>query len=209
MADWRVVERTGETLARLLRNHIRPAYTSTVDVRLVSTSAFSALASTTVATVSLLLYQVGQNAELRNAPKRRTSTGELVRQPLPLELCYLVTPWGVRGTDTMAVEETATQEEHRLLGLIMQAFYDHAEVGPSDLVASSPTTPVWAPTDNLQITLETLSIEDHYRIWDAGELGYRLSVPYRVRVVGLDSAELESTPPVVEGTFEDRGRGAA
>jgi hypothetical protein len=205
LADWRVVERTGETLVRLLRNHIRPAFSPTnVDVRLVSTASFSSLASTSVPTVSLLLYQVAQNTELRNAPKRRTSTGELVRQPLPLELCYLVTPWGARESETLMVDEAAAQEEHRLIGLVMQAFYDHAELGPSDLVGL-PTASVWSPTDNLQITLETLSIEDHYRIWDAGELGYRLSVPYRVRVVGLDSAELENTTPVAESNFESRG----
>jgi hypothetical protein len=205
MADWRVVERTGETLARILRNHIRPAFApTTVEVRVVSTAALSSLASTTVPTVSLLLYQVAQNAELRNAPKRRTSTGELVRQALPLELCYLVTPWGARSDETLEVDEAAAREEHRLLGLVMQAFYDHAELGPADLVGL-PTQPVWAATDNLQITLETLSVEDHYRIWDAGELGYRLSVPYRVRVLGLDPAEFESTTPVVEATFEDRG----
>jgi hypothetical protein len=78
-------------------------------------------------------------------------------------------------------------------------------VGPADLVGLSAAVPVWAPTDNLQISLESLSLEDQYRIWDAGELSYRLSVAYRVRVLGLEPAEADAGEPVVEGTFRSRG----
>ena len=82
----------------------------------------------------------------------------------------------------------------------MQAFYDNGEVGTTDLF-EDPMIPVWRAGDNLQIVLESLPVEDHYRIWDASELGYRLSITYRVRVANLDSAEDGIEPLVLEATF--------
>jgi len=119
---------------------------------------------------------------------------------LVLELCYLVTPWGVRTENDPASDVAATHEEHRLLGLIMQCFYDHAEVSRAELY-DQPNHPAWRPTDTVQIVMESLPIEDHYRIWDAGDLPYRMSTTYRVRVLGLDPSAVESGPPVVDGTF--------
>jgi hypothetical protein len=49
--------------------------------------------------------------------------------------------------------------------------------------------------------LESLPVEDHYRIWDSGELDYRVSLTYRVRVLGLEPTQKVNTPPVVEASF--------
>ena len=49
--------------------------------------------------------------------------------------------------------------------------------------------------------METLPIDAHYRIWDAAELGYHLSLVYRVRVASLDPAPLAPPPPVVEASL--------
>ena len=49
--------------------------------------------------------------------------------------------------------------------------------------------------------MESLPVEDHYRIWDSGELPYRLSVTYRVRVLALESNIVQSTVPVVDARF--------
>jgi hypothetical protein len=53
----------------------------------------------------------------------------------------------------------------------------------------------------MQIVMESLPVEDHYRIWDAGEQSYRLSVTYRVRVLGLDPSIVQSNVPVVDASF--------
>jgi hypothetical protein len=147
-----------------------------------------------------MLYQVMENAEVRNGRKRVLADGRLQRHPLGLELCYLVTPWGARQSTSVDDDALASSEEARLLGLIMQTFYEKAELGTADLY-EDPATPVWRPGDGLQIVLESLPVEDHYRIWDASELGYRLSVTYRVRVASLDALEHPAGPPVVEATF--------
>ena len=123
------------------------------------------------------------------------------RQPLPLELCYLVTAWGARNQNDVATDATAAREEARLFGLILQTFYVNAEVGRSDLF-EMPGIPVWNPHDGMQISLETLPIDAHYRIWDAAEHSYRLSVTYRARVISLDTPQEPAGPPVREAILE-------
>lgn len=187
---------------QLIRREVVPSF-PTVDVRLATTSIFPTLATTNTPTISLLLYQLGPNAELRNLPPRPDATGRPQRQPLPLELCYMITPWGSRPGNTLDEDLAATQEEHALLGLILRTFYDHSELGPADLFETGATT-VWGPQDRIQVTMDSMALEDHYRIWDSSELGYRMSVTYRVRVVGLDSQVVQSAPPVVSGGFGAR-----
>lgn len=201
MADWRVVENAGRTLVRLLEQRLALLGIAGVSVGTVTAAAFPALGATAAPFVSLFLYQISGNPELRNRPQTVLPDGSYRRQALPLELCYLVTAWGVRVPDDIASDALAAREEARLLGAVMQAFYDGAEVGRGELF-EQPAVPVWAPGDGLQITMETLPIDAHYRIWDAAELGYHLSLVYRVRVAGLDPLPAPPAPPVVEARLE-------
>jgi hypothetical protein len=201
MADWRVVENTGRTIVRLIDRQLVALGVPNVTVGLTTAAAFSALATTASPFVSVFLFQIGINGELRNRPRQRRPDGSYGRQALPLELSYLVTPWGVRVPNDVASDSVAAREEARLLGAVMQALYDHAEVGRGDLF-EPPLSPVWLPQDGLQIMMETLPVDQHYRIWDAAELGYHLSVVYRVRVASLDPDPEPLAPPVVEARLE-------
>lgn len=82
------------------------------------------------------------------------------------------------------------------MGKVLQVFHDHPVVRGVDLKGSLDGTDV-----ELRITLETLSLEELTRIWDAlnSEAGYALSVSYEVQVVEIDTgAELEPSVPVIE-----------
>jgi hypothetical protein len=196
-----LIESAGQSLVRLLQAHVDAALPlAGVRVRLATTKIFRSLETTTEPTITLLLYRAMEHAELRNAARRVLVDGTTTRALLPLELCYMITPWGVRRDDTAASDALAAQEEYRLLGLILQAFYDHGEVARAELV-EDPARPVWEPTDSMQVILETLPVEDHYRIWDSSELAYRLSLTYRVRVLGLEPTRRERDARVVEATF--------
>jgi hypothetical protein len=201
MANWRVIENTGQTLATLLRRHVAALNISNVEVGVVTPAAFTSLADTTDPFISLFLFQIVGNAEMRGNPRRVLADGTLGRQPLPLELCYLVTAWGVRTTADVIGDLTATRDEAQLMGAILQAFYDNAEMDRGGLFEDLGQ-PVWSPEDGLQIIMETLPVDGHYRIWDAAELGYRLSLVYRVRVASLEPTETPPAPPVREAVLE-------
>ncbi|MEZ4399284.1 MAG: DUF4255 domain-containing protein [Kofleriaceae bacterium] len=175
---------------------------SAVDVKLATPHSFRSLKSITRSAVSVFLYRVSEHTELRNSPHRRLPDGSLRRPPLVLELSYLVTTWGARGNDPAANDAAAALEEHKLLGIVMQGMYDHAEVGRAELFEDLTRPPVWGERDSLQIVLETLPVEDLYRIWDSSELAYQLSATYRVRVLGLDPSDVTRTPPVVDADFQ-------
>jgi hypothetical protein len=202
VATWELIESTGRTLVRLLKNHVDQVMPlAGVTVQLATTKLFRTLETTSTPTITVFLYRALENGEMRNGPRRPMPDGSTARALLPLELCYLITPWGVRRDDTPLADQQAAQEEHRLLGVALQAFYDHAEIARAELVEDAGQT-VWAPVDSVQLVLETLPIEDHYRIWDSGELDYRVSLTYRVRVLGLEPSQSEIAARVVTSSTE-------
>ena len=201
MGTWQLIESTGQTLVRLLQTHVDAVLPlAGVQVQLATTKIFESLERTTRPTITLLLYRAMEHGELRNAPRRVFPDGSTTKPLLPLELCYLVTPWGVRRDDTPASDAQAAQEEHRLLGVVLQAFHDRAEIARADLV-EDPARPVWEPEDGIQLLLESLPVEDHYRIWDSSELAYKLSVTYRARVLGLEPSRRDRDARVADASF--------
>ncbi len=123
--------------------------------------------------VSLWLYRVQRFGELENAPPRLGPDGRLVPAPLPLTLHYLLTP--------LTADELTS---HRLLGHAMQAMNSHARLGPefTHAALSGPQE------DALGIHVERQSFEDCLRVWQALGEPYRLSVPYFVQYVAIDSS---------------------
>lgn len=203
MATWQLIEYASRTMVKLIEAHLAIVMPgNTVDVRLATPHVFPNLKTVTNnATISVFLYRVTEHAELRNSPQRRSPDGAARRQPLALELSFLITTWGARGTDPTANDEAAALEEHLLMGAVLQALYDHAELGRAELYEDPARPPVWGDRDSMQIVLETLPIEDLYRIWDSSELAYHLSATYRVRVLGLESAEVLRVPPVSDAAM--------
>jgi hypothetical protein len=134
---------------------------------------------------TIFLYRVCVNPVMRNGPRVNVRLGETSRPLLPVDLSYLITPWG-----------KSSEDEHQILGAALQALYDQAELGRGDLVGSS-----WLPDDSVQLILETLSLEEHFCIWETVQLPYRLSLTYIARIIGIAPSETETTSPVVSAIF--------
>lgn len=120
--------------------------------------------------ISLWLYRVSRNGDLVNEPQLPVDD-QLPRQPLPIDLFYLVAPI-----------TTTPDNEQALLGRVLQVFHDHSILGGPDLkddLAGEAT--------ELRLTLETLSLEELTRIWSALQESYQLSASYRVQVVRIES----------------------
>ena len=193
----------GRTLAFRIQQHVDAAMATTVDVRVVTPASFALLGNAGNPTISLFLYRVVENAESRNRPATRLPDGRTRRPPIPLELCYLVTAWAARppGQVDGAADQLAAREEHRLLGLVVQARAEAGTLGSAELYEEEPTNPVFSSHDTVQVILEPLPVEDHYRIWDCAELPYRLSLTYKARVVGIDLAAKAAAPPVTDAAL--------
>jgi hypothetical protein len=137
---------------------------------------------------TIFLYRVAVNSVMRNGPRVVVSPGVTSRPLLPIDLSYLVTPWG-----------KTPEDEHQILGVALQTLYDNAELGVGSLVGGS-----WLPDDSVQLVLETLPIEEHFCIWDTVGMAYRLSATYRAQIVGIAPAVVETAPPVTRAIFGGR-----
>ncbi|MEO8679784.1 MAG: DUF4255 domain-containing protein [Vicinamibacterales bacterium] len=173
----------GDTLVFLLRAGI-PAL-DPAKITVATPDEFEALRDPSKPNITIFLYRIAVNPEMRNSPRRLRPDGSTQPTPLPLELSFLVTAWA-----------KDTRDELKLIGRILQVLYDRRELGAADLVGAS-----WEPDDSVQLSLESLPLEDHYRIWDANDVPYRLSLTYLARVVGLTSSEITNEAPVVDARF--------
>lgn len=179
MATPDAIASVGDTLVSLLQTGLS-GLVDPGSIFLSSPSEFRDFAPRQPA-VTIFLYSVGINGEMRNAPRRPLPSGELRRPPLPLELRFLITPW------TQIIRDA-----YRIIGAIALLLSDRAVLRFGDLLGDE----VWAPDDTVELLLESLPVDDHYDIWDPSEVPYRLSLAYLARVVGIDSAISVPAAPV-------------
>lgn len=179
MATSQAIRDTGETLRAMLMAGVGPSVPA-VSVELTTPDAFVGFQSPPNPVISIFLHRIAVHPEMRNAPPRRLAGGVVTRPLLPLELSFMITPWARSSTD-----------EHLLAGLVLQSLYERAELGPAHLQGAS-----WEPGDSVQLVLESVSSEEHYRVWDTVGLPYRLSLTYLARVVGIEPREHETIAPV-------------
>lgn len=172
MSDYSAIQSVTRSLQSLLRRYITddsdPQLRNViVDLR----SPKQMREDNDAAGISLWLYQVTRDSDMLNEPQLRVSRDRVRRKPLPVHLHYLVTP--IRPSQ---------EDEHVLLGRVLQVLQDHSELGPADLAE-----PLRSESTDYRIVLEALSLEEVSRIWNALQEPYRLSVSYLAQMVRIDS----------------------
>lgn len=136
-------------------------------------------------TVTLFLYQVLEDATVRNRAKTRTVVdGGVVTTKQPLGLClqYMVSAWG-----------GDRHSEQRMLGRVLQVLYDDAVLDGGQLAGVLAGTAA-----RLHVSLSPLDLENRARVWSAIGKTYRLSVNYEIRVVDVDPERQERSAAVRE-----------
>lgn len=174
-----------ETLHELLRTEQRPRDQFEVSLK---SPAEETVDESMKPKVNLYLFRVMENPFAKNQNWRPVGSDILQKPPLTLNLFYVLTPFaaatdGVQGAIT----------EHRVLGEAMRILYDNAIIRGSLLQGGLANTDV-----ELKIDLSQFSLEELTRIWNSFNNPYRLSVPYEVRLVGIDSAIEQSISRVLE-----------
>ena len=189
MATADVVRDMADTLIFLLRSSLPPMVAED-RIFAATPDEFDDLQDPTTPAITVFLYRVAVNAEMRNSPRRLLGDGRSTRPLLPLELYYMITPWA-----------RETRDEYRVIGRVLQVLYDHGEIGPAELQG-----PSWSPGDSAQLILDSLPIEDHLRIWETTDFPYRLSLTYCARVIGIEPAIAETPSIVTSAQFLNGAR---
>ncbi len=186
MADYDVLVAVGQTLIQLLWQQIQfdpelaAIIASEQQISLEPPAKFLKDTEVQQDTLSLYLYQIEENGEMKNQPPRLVAGKSLKMAPLSLNLFYLVTP--LTGSAV---------KDQKLLGKIMQIFYDQAILAGPVLQGSLKDSDT-----ELQLLLNPMSLEDLTKLWNSWQRPYRLSVSYEVKVVFIASQRFRSVTPV-------------
>jgi hypothetical protein len=168
-----------QTLEQLLINEQRPTGLFEVSLR---SPADETITESMRPKVNLFLFRVVENAFARNQEWEAVGTEALHRPPLTVNLFYVLTPFAVDKLD-----------EQRVLGEAMRVFYDHPVIAAPLLRGGLEHT-----TEELNLDLYQLSLEDLARIWSALTRPYRLSIAYEVRMAVIDSTVERTVRRVIE-----------
>jgi hypothetical protein len=155
--------------------------------------------------LNLFLYQIQRNPAWVNADMpRQVQPGEIAISPLPLNLYYILTPFG-RDNDTFE------PWGHALLGKAMSIMHDFPVLSATDIKNATSTT-LLQPSDldqqleHVRITLQPLSVEEYTKLWTGFASQYRLSAAYEAAVTLIESTRSARAPlPVLTRGQNDSG----
>lgn len=186
MGDHNVIADVGDALVRLLKLGMQEAFpTDPPEITLKSPSEISEDGDTGDRQLSLFLYRIVEDPDLKNLPESVTDPLEQRRLPLPLHLHYLVTPYSKDKAD-----------EHRILGRAMQVLHDHGVLGEAELATDKGG--LAEAHEQLRVTLHPLDVETTSQVWNSLSVPYRLSICYQVTPALIESEREEVRTRVTE-----------
>ena len=176
MAGFEGIAAAGKSVERLLNaafNEEQPVPGDKTHAVLVRTTDFeSSVLGANIGSpaLSIFVYRVDFNKTMRAAWSAIGSQDG--RGHLAVDLHLLLTAWAENA-----------EFELRILGRALQA------IETSPLLNGPLLDPItdWAPNESVQLVLEDISTEAVMRTFDSLPTDYRLSVPYIVRIVRIDS----------------------
>ena len=187
MATTVAIASTCEAVVRLLRSSYNPAdfNGATLDFQVYVADDFNRPMEEGV---SVFLYRVYQNGNMRTPQGRILPNGLRQGTLLPLDLHFLLTAWAKKAS-----------LQHQIAGWMMRVMEDNASIPASVLNAYQPG--VFHPDETVEIGFTELSVEDMFHVWEVMiNHVYQLSVPYQARAVEIESTAtmIPIGPPVQE-----------
>jgi hypothetical protein len=131
--------------------------------------------------VSLFLYNAAVSTARRNLPPRVLPDGRVIRNSLPLDLYYLLTPWA----------KTA-ERQHNLLAWAMRTIESTPTLPASLLNHYGPAPETFWPDETVTLVNEPITLQDIYNIWEISKQNMQVSVAYVARMVPIDATYPEA-----------------
>ncbi len=193
LATYHAIGTTGNALEGILANALpsTPEFADT-EIKLVQASEFkngSPLKKTQG--LSIYLYRIAPNGSVRNFPPRIGPDGQRYRPSLPLDLHFMITPWGPNPT-----------QQHWLIGWAMRIL-ENVSILPAGLLnqyAHGSEPDPFNPTETVELICESLSVQDLVNVGEVFKAQGQppaLSVSYIARVLMLESTVKLPTPEAI------------
>ncbi|MEJ2567459.1 MAG: DUF4255 domain-containing protein [candidate division WOR-3 bacterium] len=197
MGDFTVIGVTSDILKGLLFLNLKETFNTSFSINNIVLASPKEIEDKGIASVrlSLFLYQIVENAYVKNRPMENLGTGELKYPPLSLNFYYLITPYSDES------QETTDWDRYTILGKAMQTLYDNAILRGSallDVLKEVQHEDYYDQIDRICITLNPISLDDLTKIWNSLDTPMKLSVGYEVRVVMVESERKKIVSRIVE-----------
>jgi hypothetical protein len=142
--------------------------------------------------ISLYLYRVAINGNIRNLPPRVGADGRRYRPSLPVDLYYLLTAWA----------KTAVKQQ-RLLGWAMRALENRSILPQGLLNYAAPEAEVFGPSETVEVLFEPLTVQDLVNVWEVAKHNQQPSATFVARMIAIESqVELAEAQPVQTRALE-------
>ena len=197
MGGYTAIADIGETLKKLLWDHIKDDAVAKSIIESEEQITFSSPEEVEAdKKLSLFLYQVTENAYLKNEEMQLVNSTKLKYPSLSLSLFYLVTS-----------HTPKRENDHILLGKVMQIFHDNAILRGSVLQGR-------LAGEDLRVILNPLSVDELNKLWSVISKAkpFRLSLSYEVTPVRIESMREREVKRVIERELEKylvRGKDAS
>ncbi len=130
--------------------------------------------------VGVYLYDIGPNNDIVEQGMVTRDRHTQVYPSTFLTLRYMITVW------SMGDLKFKTEEEHRILGRVIQALADHSMIGQTSSIYGQPM--------DTRIELERIEPAEKLRLWNFPNKPYQLSLFYRAQPVEITSTRTRLTP---------------
>jgi hypothetical protein len=193
-----MIDDLDKTLEELLKRELPSPLAGQVTITFATPDHDFPPSSVALPAVDLFLYDVRENHELRSNEWTIDRRGDGVTRRLPparVDCSYLITAWPSPG------QPSPIQDEHRLLGAVMQVLLRHATIPAAVLQGSLADQDLPLPTSALQ----TGQLQSMAEFWQALGGRPRAALNYTV-TIGVDAGVPEEVGPPATGTLLKLGR---
>jgi hypothetical protein len=143
--------------------------------------------------VSVYLHRVTVSAHRRNAPPGTTADGRRVRPPIPVDLYYLISAWGL-----------SPLRQQQLLGFAIRTLED-TPILPSTLLNDGGFAGVFGAHETVELVWTPLSVQDEAYVWQVAQASQQPSAHYIARGVEIESPLAYGELPPVQTRELDFG----
>jgi hypothetical protein len=188
MPDFNVIADVSQLLQVIITDGLKELVPQGQTAPIAEINDLQAAIPATDLKATLFLFEITEDASARNRPRvHKTEQQKIVdaKPAMTLLLKYLITAW---AGDPVT--------EHRMLGRVLQMFYDNPIITAPPQNAPSGVVNYFSTGEALKMSLSPLTLEERTRVWHAVQQPYKLSLSYEARVVNLDTRVSRVIPPV-------------
>lgn len=189
--NYMAIADVGETIIELLKERMADM----IPPDSIALTSPGEIEATDAVRLSLFLYQVVENAHLKNQEMELVNTSKLRYPPLTLDLSYLLTSYPSSGIQDKTEK---TKEAHSILGKALWIFHDNPILKGSVLRGSLAEN-----NEELHISQTLLNLDDMTKIWSTfQDTPFRPSICYLVTPVRIGSDRETRADRVLERRFK-------